>query len=371
MRTLQSVMEPWFIKYQDARYNLAESGVSNNTLHELIKRTNTTPEDLLKISLSNNDTHGSLELRKTIASFYDDIDCDRILVSHGTTEAIFMYFHIRYKPKANVVVPSPAFEVLYEVPKYLGYEIRFLQLSPEENFRPNLDKLSKLVDDNTEVIVLNTPHNPTGIVFSEQEIQAFINLAEKHNCEILADEHYRFMNYDNRDIIPSIVNKSPKVVALGGIGKCFGCIGLRIGWIIGSKQLIDTCRDFKDYTTHTVCSLNDFLVQSALQNWKNIVPNYKKWISENLLVLGEFIKENENVLDWVEPQGGMVAFPFFKDKSIKSQDFVQELVESTGVLVLPGEAFGMEGYFRVGLGVEPKVFREAVNAFSGFVKSRF
>ncbi|MBW4507552.1 MAG: aminotransferase class I/II-fold pyridoxal phosphate-dependent enzyme [Scytonematopsis contorta HA4267-MV1] len=368
---LQSVMEPWFIKYQDARYNLAESGVTNNTLNELIQLTNTSVDDLLKINLENNDTRGSLKLRKTIASFYDDVDCDRILVSHGTTEAIFMYFHIRHKPKANVVVPFPAFEVLYEVPKYLGYEVRFLKLSPDNNFRPDLDELSKLVDDNTEVIVLNNPHNPTGIVFSEQEIQAFINLAEKHNCEILADEHYRFINFDNTDIIPSILSKSPKVVALGGIGKCFGCIGLRVGWIIGSAELINKCRDFKDYTTHTVCSVNDFLVQAALHNWHNIVPIYKEWISQNLLLLGEFIKENEHVLDWVKPQAGMVAFPYFKDKSINSQDFVQELVEDTSVLVLPGESFGMEGHFRIGLGVEPKVFEEALKHFSGFMKRKF
>jgi len=370
MKISQSLMEPWFLKYQEAPYNLAESGVDNQNLEELLNLTNIATADLLKISLANNDTHGSLKLRKTIASFYDEIDYNRILVTHGTTEAIFMYFHIRYKPKANVVVFFPAFEVLYQIPQYLSYEVRFLKLTTENNFRPDLEELSNLIDDSTEVIVLNTPHNPTGIIFSETEIQTIINLAEKHNCEILADEHYRFINYDNTDIIPSLINKSSKIVSLGSTGKCFGCIGLRMGWIIGSQELINACRDFKDYTTHTVCPINDFLIQSVLQNWLKIVPKYKERIQQNLQQLRTFINQHRDLINWVEPQAGIVAFPFFIKKSINSQDFAQKLVEKTGVLVLPGEAFGMPSHFRICLGVEQKIFSEALNIFSEFIAAK-
>jgi aspartate/methionine/tyrosine aminotransferase len=371
MKISQSLMEPWFLKYQGAPYNLAESGVDSLNLEELLNLTNIATADLLKISLANNDTHGSLNLRKTIASFYEEIDPDKILVTHGTTEAIFMYFHIRYKPKANVVVFFPAFEVLYQIPQYLGYEVRFLQLAAENSFRPDLEKLSNLIDDSTEVIVLNTPHNPTGIRFSETEIQTIIDLAEKHNCEILADEHYRFMNYDNTDIIPSLINRSSKIVSLGSTGKCFGCIGLRTGWIIGSQELIDSCRDFKDYTTHTISPINDFLIQSVLQNWLKIVPRYKERIQQNLQQLRTFINQHRDLINWVEPQAGIVAFPFFIKQSINSQDFAQQLVEKTGVLVLPGEAFGIPGHFRICLGVEQKMFSEALNLFSKFIADQY
>ena len=104
MKISQSLMEPWFLKYHEAPYNLAESGIDGQNLEDLLNSTNITTTDLLKISLVNNDTHGSETLRQSIASIYDGIDSDRILVTHGTTEAIFMYFHIRCKPKANVVV---------------------------------------------------------------------------------------------------------------------------------------------------------------------------------------------------------------------------------------------------------------------------
>lgn len=367
MKISPSLMEPWFLQYEKLPYNLAESGVDGQTLGELLNLTNINTEDLLKISLANNDTHGSLKLRKTIASFYEDIDPERILVTHGTTEAIFMYFHIRYQPKANIVIFSPGFEVLYQVPEYLGYEVRYLQLQPENNFRPDLDQLSRLIDDNTAVIILNNPHNPTGIIFSPAEIQAIINLAEKHNIEILADEHYRFVNYDNTGIIPSLINKSDKIVALGSTGKCFGCIGLRVGWIIGSPKLINSCRDFKDYTTHTVCAINDFLAQAVLQNWQKILPQYQERIQHNLQQLRNLINQHRDLLDWIEPQGGIVAFPFFTDKSINTEDFVHNLAAATGVFILPGVAFAMPGHLRICLGVEPNTFSQALKLLSQFL----
>lgn len=369
MKINSSLMEPWFLQYENLPYNLAESGVDGQTLDELLKLTNTSTEDLLQISLANNDTHGSLKLRKTIASFYENIDPEQILVTHGTTEAIFMYFHIRYQPKANVVIFAPGFEVLYQVPQYLGYEVRYLQLKPENNFRPDLDELSHLVDENTAVIILNNPHNPTGIIFNDTEIQTIINLAEKYNSEILADEHYRFVNYKNTDIIPSLINKSDKIVALGSTGKCFGCIGLRVGWIIGSPELINNCRDFKDYTTHTICAVNDFLAQVVLENWQKILPQYQQRIQHNLQQLRNLINQHQDLLDWIEPQGGIVAFPFFTDKSIKTEDFVHQLAQKTGVFVLPGEAFAIPGHLRICLGVEPNTFSQALKLLSEFITS--
>ena len=305
-----------------------------------------------------------------IASFYDGVSPDSILVTNGTTEAILIYFHVRYQPGANVVVPVPAFHILHEVPSFLGYEVHYLQLRPKNNFRLDLEELSKLVDDNTKIIVLNSPHNPTGIVYSKEEIQVVFELAQKHNAEILSDEHYRFLPHiSNIDILPSLYGRTPKVVALGSPGKCFGCIGLRIGWLIGSLEVVDACHNFKDYTTHTVCPINDFLAKYALLNCQEILTRYKAWISQNLLQFHDFVDQHSDLIGWVKPDVGTVAFPFFKDKSIKSDLFAQKLVEETGVLVLPGEAFDMPGFFRISLGVEPEEFSIALNAFSRVLKT--
>jgi aspartate/methionine/tyrosine aminotransferase len=370
MKIVPSLLETWLLKYQNAPYNLGESGVTNLSVGELMSLSGCSPEDLYQLSLENNDTYGSLGVRKAIASFYDGVASESILVTSGTTEAILIYFHVRYQPGANVVVPVPAFHILHEVPSFLGYEVRYLHLRPENNFRLNLEELSKLVDDNTKVIVLNSPHNPTGVVYSQTEIQAVLELAQKYNAEILSDEHYRFLpDTSNIDVLPSLYGSSANMVALGSPGKCFGCIGLRIGWLIGSLDVINACHDFKDYTTHTVSPINDFLAKSVLHNYQQILPKYRGWISQNLLQFNDFVEQHSHVIGWVKPDAGTVAFPFLKNSSIKSEFLAQKLVESAGVLVLPGEAFDRPGFFRISFGVNPELFNTALKAFSQVLKS--
>jgi aspartate/methionine/tyrosine aminotransferase len=365
MTILPSLLETWLLKYQNAPYNLGESGVKNLSVGELMNLTDCSVEKLQQVSLENNDTYGSLQLRKAIASFYEGVSPDSILVTAGTTEAILIYFHVRYQPGANVVVPVPAFHILHDIPELLGYEVRYLQLRPENNFRLDLEELSKLIDNKTEAIVLNSPHNPTGVVYSDEEIKTLLDLAQKHDAQILSDEHYRFMPHSSDiDILPSLYGSSANVVSLGSIGKCFGCIGLRIGWLIAADRVIQSCHTFKDYTTHTVSPINDFLATEALLNWQKILPRYRQWIGQNLDRFQDVVDRYERILGWVRPNAGTVAFPFFKDRSIDSATFAQKLVEETGVLVLPGEAFNLPGCFRIRFGIPPEEFQVAMQGLS-------
>jgi len=362
-----ALLETWLSKYEHSPYNLGESSVENYSLGELLKLTNI-EHKLNDISLANNDTRGSLLLRESISDIYDNVNPNNILLTAGTTEAIFIYFHVRYKQKANVVVPTPDFHVLHEVPEHLGYEVRKVPLRLENGFHLDLDELKKQVDNNTRVIVLNTPHNPTGIVYSDEEIQTIIDLAEKYNVDILVDEHYRFLPHNNTGILPSLYSRSPNMVALGSIGKCFGCIGLRTGWIIASDEIIEDCHYFKDYTTHTVSGINDFITAHALINREKILPRYRDYIGNNLIQLEQFILQQEGRIDWVKPDAGTIAYPYFTEKNFDALNFSKKLVEQEGVLLLPGEAFDMPKHFRIALGVNPAFFQEALFRFSSLLK---
>lgn len=370
MEITPSFLEMWLSKYEQAPYNLGESGVSNQSVGDIIHLLDD-PGKLYQLSLMNNDTYGSLALRKTISNFYDGVDLDSILVTAGTTEAILIYFYVRHVAGANVVVFTPAFHILAEVPEFLGYEVRPILLRPENNFRPDLDELAKAVDEKTRVIVLNTPHNPTGILFSEEEVQFILRLAEKYDADVLADEHYRFIPHTGTaDVLPSLYGRSPNVVALGSPGKCFGCIGLRVGWLIGSRDIVHACHDFKDYTTHTICALNDLLADTVLRNWQRVLPRYQGWIKSNVAQFHQFVEQHNHDVGWIKPEAGTVMLPFLKRQELGSEAFFRELVEETGVLFLPGEAFNLPGYFRVALGVEPEFFKEALNKFSYYLSEK-
>ncbi|MCK4260975.1 MAG: aminotransferase class I/II-fold pyridoxal phosphate-dependent enzyme [Halanaerobiales bacterium] len=369
MKIALHLMEPWLIKNQCVKYNLGESGIEDKTLGEILEITNTTMEELAQCSFANNDTYGSLNLRKIIASFYENVKPENILVTTGTSEALFIYYQLRYKQGANIIVPFPTFQTLYEVPRYIGYDVRLLHLELDNNFRIDLNELEALIDENTKILVLNNPHNPTGMRLTMEEINQITCLCKKHGVEILADEHYRFIPYGEEKLIPSLYDQAENIVTVGSMIKCFACVGLRVGWMIGSKDLIDDGRDFKDYTTHTITQVNDLLAQKLLLNWEKIVYEHRVWIDTNRAEFRKFISKHKDFIDWIEPQGGIVAFPFLKEKSICSQEFAQKLVDKTEVFILPGEAFERPGYFRVGFGIKPECFSKALKLMSEFIES--
>ncbi len=369
MKFEPALLEKWLSQYEDAPYNLGESNVDNFTLGELLSLTGDS-DALNQLSLMNNHTYGSVRLREAIASLDESVSPDDILVTAGTTEAILIYFKVRYSSGANVVVPVPTFHVLYETPAFFGYEVRYLQLRAENGFRIDPEELAKLVDDNTEVIVLNTPHNPSGVVCSKTEIQSVIEIAEKHNADILVDEHYRFLPHDQQiEILPSLYGLSPKIISLSSTGKCFGCIGLRIGWLIGNREIIKACHFFKDYTTHTVGVLNDYVTAGILLSREKILPRYRQMIQHNIKEFETFIKQQQGLIDWVKPEAGTIAFPFFTDSDVNSKTIAKRLVEDHGVLLLPGEAFDRPSHMRIALGVEPNLFQYALEKLTIVMKT--
>ena len=353
-------MEPWLIEFQRVRYNLAESGVADDTLDQVFTRVGRDPKDLLALSLGNGDTRGSLELRESIAALYENAGPDSVLVTTGVSEALFIYFHMRYRPGANVVVTWPAFQSLYELPRYLGYEVRFLRLRREGGFRPDPDELARLVDLNTTTVVVNNPHNPTGVLLTNEEISAILGIAERNGAEILADEHYRFIPYDGDGLIPSLFGRSPAVVGVGSMIKCAGCVGLRVGWMVGEGEFLKQCRDFKDYTTHTVSPLSDYIANMVLANWRPAIRKYRSWILQNIAAFRAMVAANADSVEWIEPQAGIVAFPFLKNHGGVTERFARVLAENEGVSILPGEVFDMPGHFRIGFGIAPDLCSAAI-----------
>jgi len=363
-------MEPWLIEFQRVRYNLAESGVADDSLDQVFTRVGRDPKDLLTLSLGNGDTRGSVELRKSIAALYDNVEPDSVLVTTGVSEALLIYFHMRYRPGANVVVPWPAFQSLYELPRYLGYEVRFLRLRREAGFRPDPEELARLVDDHTTAIVVNNPHNPTGVLLTKDEISSIIGIAERHSAEILADEHYRFIPYDGDGLVPSLYGRSHAVIGVGSVIKCAGCVGLRVGWMLGEGEFLRQCRDFKDYTTHTISPLSDYIANVVLADWRTATRKYRSWILENIAVFRAMAAANANAVEWIEPQAGIVAFPFLKNHGGVTERFARLLAENEGVSILPGEVFQMPGHFRIGFGIAPDLYKAAIARLEKHLQSR-
>ncbi len=355
-----SFLDEWLDARADARYNLGESGIANIRLDQIIPA-NELSARLAQLDFEHNDTRGSGELRTEIARLYDHAEADNVLVAAGITEALLVYLMDRLRPGANVVVPTPAFHNLYDLPEVLGYEVRRIPLSFENAFSLPLDEIVSACDGHTRAVLLTTPGNPMGTVFSADEISNLADRLQPLDCDIVLDEQYRLLPYeDNTERLTSMANHSPRIVGMGSAGKCYGTVGMRVGWAISTPERLASMNAMKALTSHAVCKLNDALCVSLLREGDAIIAANRATVRANSRMIEQFVSNNAAVLSMVSPAAGTVAFPRLAG-DMSSIEFGEILYREHDVLVLPGEAFDMPGFFRVRLGLSAQDFNAALD----------
>ncbi|MEM9471635.1 MAG: pyridoxal phosphate-dependent aminotransferase [Pseudomonadota bacterium] len=355
-----SFLDEWLDARADARYNLGESGIANIRLDQIIPAKDLSAR-FAQLDFEHNDTCGSCELRAEIARLYDHAEADNVLVTAGITEALLVYLMDRLRPGANVVVPTPAFHNLYDLPEVLGYEIRRIPLSFENGFSLPLDEVISACDGHTRAVLLTTPGNPMGTVFSPDEISNLADRLQPLDCDIVLDEQYRLLPYEeNTERLTSIANHSPRIVGMGSAGKCYGTVGLRVGWAISTPERLASMNAMKALTSHAVCKLNDAICVSLLRDGHDIIAASRATVCANSKALEQFVSDNDAAISMVSPAAGTVAFPRLEG-GMSSIDFGEKLYLEHDVLVLPGEAFEMPGFFRVRLGLSADDFNAALD----------
>lgn len=351
MQPREFFIEDRLEKYRlHAECNLGESGIRNFSLSTVFNQIGIDANELGSISLDDSPNNGSLELRKEIANLYDgNVSPDNVLVTTGTSEALYIYFHLCLTKNDQVSLLWPAFQALYEIPMMLQASIRKVDT-----------RFTDLLHKDNRLTIINHPHNPSGQGLSAMDW----NLIEKYSnmyksSEILFDEHYRFLDFE-KDLSRSGALLSENCSATGSITKCFGVVGLKIGWLIAREDIISKARSFKDYLTHTVSPISEFLACKILQNRLSIIAPIKKRIQENIAYFSSKAEKIPSLEKFVEPKSGLVSFPKLRD-GILSESYADDLYTNTGVFVLPGINFETEGYIRIGFGETVERFRIGVD----------
>jgi len=369
VRIRRFIMEDWLASFKDAcRYNLGESGMPDITVGGLLERCGLSADILEDIVLRDHDTRGTGRLRRAIrASYGNDAALENITVTTGTSEALFILFNLLMEGRRRVVAPMPSFQALYEVPRALGAELRTYRLDDAGGFVPDPDEVCSLIDDSTGAVVLNTPHNPSGVCIPDDIARSIVDKAAFHGAWVISDEHYRFLPHDAPAPLRTFARFGGNVVATGSITKCFGLIGLRVGWIAAPESLIGGIRDFRDYLTHTLSPVSDFLAAVSLEHAGLFTEPAIRTLRENRRRLVEMAGRTPG-LSLVTPDAGVVAFPRFSYR-ISSDDFARGLIERHGIFVLPGSAFETDGHVRINLGMQPAVFGRALEGLSAWCRS--
>ncbi len=337
--------------------NLGESGLRNFTLGEILNQLEIPFDKITQISLADSPNNGREDLRTEIANLYENISPEQVLITTGTSEALFILFQLLLEKGDVVSLFTPAFQALYEIPIQLGSNIQEIEVNYSLS-------VQKLFSGNTKLTIINHPHNPTGIGLGNSEIEILKNLISNFRGYTLFDEHYRFLDYKN-ELSFSGAGLNERVFATGSITKCFGVTGLRIGWLVGDVKTINKARSFKDYLTHTVNPISEFLALEILRNRKKIIDPIKKSILENI----DFFSANTPYLPGIEsfrkPDGGLVCFVKLLN-GILSEHYADKLLESCDIFVLPAVNFEREGFIRIGFGETPERFKAGIERWKSF-----
>lgn len=344
-------LERYFARHEfSAPYLLCASDCESVELRELLAFEPGAHERLLSLRLGYTESLGNPELRQTIASLYDHITAEQVLVHTGAEEAIFNFMNVALKPGDHVVVHAPYYQSLGEVARGVGAEVTEWRGDPKQAWELDLEVLKNVLTGRTKVVVVNFPHNPTGFLPRSGFVRELSALSEKHGFVIFSDEVYRGLELNRSERLPAFTDLNDRAVSLGVMSKTYGLPGLRIGWIATRNHLLfRELAAFKDYTTICNGAPSEFLAALALRNAEAIVERNLEIIRRNLDLLDSFFESHSEWFAWNRPRAGSIAFPMLLNQPVDA--FCADLVGKTGVLLLPGTLYG-SGYnaFRIGFG---------------------
>ncbi|HYN07814.1 MAG TPA: aminotransferase class I/II-fold pyridoxal phosphate-dependent enzyme [Vicinamibacterales bacterium] len=366
MKIESFLLERWMTRHEThVQFDIAESGIlplSTNDLldFEPVDRRAATLERLLALPLGYSEARGTETLRALLAATYARGDADHILVTTGAIEANFLLFNVLLAPGDHVIAPYPAYQQLYSVPRAIGCEVSLWHVGPETGYRYDVDALEQLLTPRTRVIVVNTPHNPTGAMLSPADARRVYALADSVGATVIGDEAYRWLAVPDGDpFAPPMFDLGPRGISVGTLSKPFGLPGLRIGWIAGPPDLVQQCWGLRDYISLSPGKLNDALACLAMAHRDRIVERNQRIIQANLRTASRWMADRTGFMHWTPPRGGLLALLRY-DLDLPSLELADTLATEHSVMLAPGSAFGYEHHLRLGIGQRPDIFTEGL-----------
>lgn len=306
---------------------------------------------------------GIVELKKAICEKLKkenglDYKTNNIIISNGAKHSIY---------NALMAILNPGDEVIFGVPYWVSYPdlVRiaggvpvFLETKEDDDFKFNVDGLNSVLTNKTKAIILNSPSNPTGAIYSENELRKIADWAVENNIFIISDEIYEKLTYDNRKhVCISSFNDKIKdlTILINGMSKAYAMTGWRIGYTAAHEDIIKIMSNIQSHTTSNPCSISQYASVEGLLGDQESVDEMKKQFEMRRNLMTERVNSIKG-LSCRKPQGAfyiMVNFTQLLGKTIKgkeinsSLDFAKLLLEEANVAVVPGIAFGDDKYIRL------------------------
>ena len=329
---------------------------------------------------------GTPALKKAIAEKFKrennlDYSIDQITVGAGGKHVIYNAMMATLNKGDEVIIPAPYWVSYPDVVLLAGAKPVIIECSEDQGFKLNPKNLENNITNKTKWLILNSPSNPTGASYSENEIKKLAEVLKKNShVHILSDDIYEHISYEGFKFftIAQIPELKERVLTMNGVSKSYAMTGWRIGYAAGSKEIIKAIAKIQSQSTSNPSSVSQAAAVEALNGTQNFIIERSKAFQERR----DFVVSELNKIDGInclKPEGAFYVFPSCKDLLGKKDnkgnvletdnDFVQSMLENVGVAVVQGSAFGLDGFFRISYATSMENLKKALIKISDFCKS--
>ncbi len=331
-----------------ATYNFAESGVHPLTLAELLELAGRSHEDLADLRLDYPQVNGTERLRERIAALYPDTHPDEVLVTVGASEANHLIAATMLAPGDRLVTMAPTYRQLSGNARNMGVEIGEVPLVEAAGWALDTDRMADTVVHGAKLIAIVNPHNPTGHILTEAERDAVAAAADRSGAWIVADEVYAGAERGNRGPTPTFRGRHERVIAVNSMSKAYGLPGLRLGWVVAPRDVIAELWRRHEYAAISAGALDMALAEMALDPdvRPKLTARARRLIDRGFGRLQSALDRVPGIFHVVPPEASAMSFVRF-DLPVGSRELALRLRAEQGVLVVPGDCFGMDDHIRL------------------------
>ena len=318
---------------------------------------------------------GISELKEIISKKFKkenqlDYPSSRVVVSSGAKHCLYNIFQALTEKNDEVIINSPYWVSYPEMVKLSDATPKFLQTRQEDSFKINLKELKKIITDKTKAIIINSPSNPAGVIYTKSELQQIADFCVSSKIFIISDEIYEKLIYDSKKHI-SIGSLGKKVldwtITVNGVSKAFAMTGWRIGYLGGPPEIISAISKIQSHSTSNPASISQKAALEALNNngsWTERIrlefQNRRDYICERLAKIPK--------ISFIRPQGAFYVFCNISQIGLDSVSFSKKLLEDENVAVIPGIGFGWDDFIRLSFATDVESIKKGMDRFEKWLK---
>ena len=318
---------------------------------------------------------GLMPLRQEISRYIEDrlrlfYDPEsEVMVTVGGSEAIDIAFRTVLEPGDEVIIPEPAFVSYVPCVQLAGGVPVTIPLKAENAFRLKPEELEAAVTPKTKVLLLSYPNNPTGAIMEKEDLEALLDIIEKHDLLVISDEIYSELTYNSQHVsIASLPGMQKRCVVINGFSKSYAMTGWRLGYALAPAQIMEQMVKLHQFAIMSSPTTSQYAAVSALKNGNSDVMEMRLAYDQRRRFLLHEMERLE--IPCFEPRGAFYIFPDITESGMSSEEFATELLKEEKVAVVPGSAFGNcgEGFIRISYAYSIEELKAALARIQAFMK---